>query len=104
MNMSTPTFSNDQQQQHHFRSVNCRFNENTGSRPRMPLLTPAPQQSGNLYNNQHPNPQWTNTDRNVYTSAAPPQMLPPNANDFQQKQVLTSQLFQKHQLIPVFPS
>lgn len=103
MNMSTPTFSNDPQQQQRFRPVNSRLTENIGSRPRMPLLPPVPPQCANPYNHQLSNPQWTNTDRNVYNPAPPP-MLPSNPNELQQQQVLTSQLFQKHQLIPVFAS
>lgn len=103
MSISTSTFSNDQQQQHHhhhFRSINPRFNENPGSRSRMPLLSSP---SGNLYNNQFANSQWTTNDQHVYTPTVPSQMISPNLNEQQQQQqqVLTSQLFQKHQRIPV---
>lgn len=95
MSISAPTFSHDQQQ-HRFRSLNSRFNESTGPRSRMSLL---PSSSGNLYNNQLANQQWTPNDQNVYTPAISPQMISPTLNE--QQQILTSQLFQKHQLIPV---
>ncbi|CAF4716148.1 unnamed protein product, partial [Rotaria magnacalcarata] len=58
---------------------------------------PPPTES---FNNQLPHPHWTNSDRNMYPM--PPQMTRSTQHQqHQQQQVLTSQLFQKHQLISV---
>jgi hypothetical protein len=103
MSISTPTFPSGQKPQHHYRPTNLKYHENNGIRSRIPpLQSPSGSclsPSGELYSNQLSNPHWTNSDRNAYTG--PSSIIHPNQND-QQQQILTSQLFQKHQLIPVF--
>jgi hypothetical protein len=100
MSISTQKFPSGQKHQHHFRPTNSNFHENNEIRFRTPPLQ-SPSGSGELYSNQLPNPHWTNSDRNTYTASA--QIIHPNQNEQQQQQqILTSQLFQKHQLIPVF--
>ncbi len=90
MSISPQSYSGNQQQ-HQFRSTNPRLR-----------LPPPPgsciSTSGEPFSNQLPNPHWTNSDRNAYPAA--PQSMQTSHNE-QQQQVLTSQLFQKHQLIPV---
>jgi hypothetical protein len=100
MSISTQTFPGNQQQQHHYRSTNPRFNENNGIRSRFPPPGSHISTSGEPFSNQLPDPHWTNNDRNTYPVT--PQLVHPNHNEQQQQQILTSQLFQKHQLIPVF--
>jgi hypothetical protein len=102
MSISTRTFPGNQQQQQHFRSSNPRFNENNGIRSRFPPPGSHVSTSGESFSNQLPNPpHWTNSDRNTYPVTT--QLIHPNHNEQQQQQqILTSQLFQKHQLIPVF--
>jgi hypothetical protein len=100
MSIPTQTFPGSQQQ-HHFRPTNPRFIENNGIRSRFPPPRSHISTSGEPFNNQPPNPHWTNSDRNTYSVT--PQLIHSNHNEQQQQQqVLTSQLFQKHQLIPVF--
>ena len=102
MSISTPTFSSGPRQQHHYRPTHSKYHESNGIRSRIPPLQPpsgpCPSTSGELYNNRLPNPHWTNSDRTTYPG--PPLIMHPNQNE-QQQQILTSQLFQKHQLIPV---
>jgi hypothetical protein len=96
MSISTPSFSGgQQQQQHHFRPTNPRFIDNNGPRLRLP---PPPPTSGDTFGNHLTNPHWTNNDHTTYHVS--PQLTRPIQSE--QQQVLTSQLFQKHQLIPVF--
>lgn len=98
MSIPTQTFRGGNQQ-HHYRPNNPRFMENNGMRSRFPSPGSHIPTSAEPFNNQQLNPSsWTNNDRNSYP--APPQIIHPNNNE-QQQQVLTSQLFQKHQLIPV---
>jgi hypothetical protein len=96
MSISTQSCpGNQQQQQHHFRPTN----------PRLQLPPPLPSSgsrqstSGEPFSNQLPNSHWTNSDRNTYPAA--PQLVQQTHHEQQQQQVLTSQLFQKHQLITV---
>ncbi len=109
MNISAPTFSSGQQQQHHYRPTHSKYHENNGIRSRiLPLQSPSgscPSASGELYSNRLPNPHWASSDRTTYPG--PPLIMHPSQNEQQQQQqqqqqILTSQLFQKHQLIPVF--
>jgi hypothetical protein len=94
MSIPTQTFpGSQQQQQQHFRPTNARFMENNGTGLR--LSRPE------SFSNQPSNPHWKNSDRNTYPSI--PQLTHANHNEQQQQQILTSQLFQKHQLIPVVP-
>ena len=98
MSISTQSFTGNQQQ--HFRSTNSRFIENNGPRLRFP---PPPgtciSTSGESFNTQLSNSHWTNSDRNTYSIV--PQITQSAQNE---QQVLTSQLFQKHQLISVLVS
>jgi len=98
MSISTQTFTGSQQQ-NHFRPTNSRFIENEGIRSRFPPSGSCISRSGELFSNQPSNPHWINSERNTYPTA--PQLIHPNHNEQQQQQALTSQLFQKHQLIPV---
>ncbi len=94
--MSIPTQSfTGKQQQTHFRSTNSRFIENNETRSRFPPPPPSASSistSGEPFNTQLSNSHWTNNDRNTY---------PIRHSTHNEQQVLTSQLFQKHQLISV---
>ncbi|CAF0753663.1 unnamed protein product [Adineta steineri] len=88
MSLSSQTFRNNQQQQqqqpqHHFQSTNPRL--------RFPPAPPS-----EPFNPQLSNSQWVNSDRNTY----PTNSQTTHSNSHEQ-QVLTSQLFQKHQLISI---
>ena len=89
MGMSTPSF-NRSQQQHHHRPAN----------PRLRFPPPPPSSyvstSGEPFSNQLPNSHWTNSERNTYPVTSHLPQSTPN-----EQQVLTTQLFQKNQLIPV---
>ncbi|CAF1444116.1 unnamed protein product [Adineta ricciae] len=86
MGISTPSYNN---QQHRFR-------------PAHPRMRFPP--SGESFNTQLSNPNWNSSDLNTYF--IPPQMppvppMPPPQPIRNEQQLLTSQLFQKHQLIPI---
>jgi len=97
MSIPIQSFTGNQQQTH-FRSTNSRFIENNETRSRFPPPPPSSSisTSGEPFNTQLSNSHWTNNDRNSYPIA--PQIRHSTHNE---QQVLTSQLFQKHQLIPV---
>ena len=89
MGISTPSYNNNNNQQHRFQSAN----------PRMRFPP-----SGEPFNTQLSNSNWNSSDPNTYF--IPPQMppvppMPPPQSIRNEQQLLTSQLFQKHQLIPV---
>ncbi|CAF2346451.1 unnamed protein product [Rotaria sp. Silwood2] len=99
---SFPSNQQQQQQQHHFQLANPRFIENNGTKLRLPPVPPGPciSTSRESFNNQLSRPHWTNSDRNTYPVAS--QLTHSTRHEQQQQQqVLTSQLFQKHQLIPI---
>ncbi|CAF3162228.1 unnamed protein product [Rotaria socialis] len=104
MNISTQSYNNNQpQQKHHFQHANSRYMGNTNTILRLPptpqgscMPPPPPTES---FNNRLPHPHWTNSDRNMYPM--PPQLARSTQREQQQQQVLTSQLFQKHQLISI---
>ena len=101
MSISTQSFSNHQRQwHHHFQRPSPRMTENNGTKLRLPSAPPVPCRSSSVepFINQHPTLHWTNSDHNPYPTIS---QLTQSSHHEQQQQMLTSQLFQKHQLISV---
>lgn len=112
MSIPTQSYPNNQPplpQHHHYQMTNPRFNDNNNTTLRLPPVPPGPCLPPPLpppppvesFSNQLSHPHWTNSDRHTYPIMPP--LIHPNQHEQnqQQQQVLTSQLFQKHQLIPV---
>lgn len=76
-----------QQQQQYFRPTNP------------PPFPPAPPPPPDTFVHSTNRPPWSNPEGNIFSgSSLPPVHVGP---DDEQRKILTSQLFQKHQLIPV---
>jgi hypothetical protein len=92
-----------EQQNPHFRPANSRYMDHSGPGVRLPPLPLLPEPclppAGESFVSQTPTSRWTNNDRPVYHPPPPPPLTSTISDEKQQ--LITTQLFQKHQLIPV---
>ena len=96
MSIATPSFARSQQQ-HHFQPANPRFINQNAARSQFPSGNGSHfSNSEEPFGNSRGDPHRLDNDRSMHSQPPLPTHQAP------QQQALTSQLFQKHQLIPVF--